>query len=455
MQSEHQQVDSSLRSILTISFPLILSALSSNLLYFIDRMILAYYSVNSMNAAAISGNFVAIFSFVFVSIAGISEVYVGQNNGQKNYSNLAIPVWQMIYFALLGLVILFPFGYFAEYINMLPQYCEKEGLEYQQILIPLASVPAIKVALGSFFIGQGKTRIITYSVVTGAITNVILDILFVFGYKSIIPEMGCKGAAIATVISELVQILILSIVFFNSNNRLRYGTLRSFRFNKEIFKGCIKLGYPMATGRIFELLAWHLIYVTISYVSKEQSIIQGICVSIYIFFAFIADGISKSSATISANLIGQKDLNSIRKTLKTFFKLVIVFGAIIAIPLAIFPRSILYFLDMAHDDISALYPSMIIIFKILVINIMLEAFAAALWGVLLSGGDTKYPTVSNLCSLWGLVVLPVALLYYFNLLTSAIVIYGLTTAWGVCISWIFYKRYQTLKWYNLFPKLKH
>lgn len=47
-------------------------------MYLIDRMILAYYSIDSMNAAAISGNFVAIFSFIFTSIAGISEIYVEQ-----------------------------------------------------------------------------------------------------------------------------------------------------------------------------------------------------------------------------------------------------------------------------------------------------------------------------------------------------------------------------------------
>ncbi len=218
-------------------------------------MILVYYSIDPMNAAAMSGNFVAIFSFVFSSIAGISEIYVGQSNGKKSYSDLAVPVWQMIYFSLIGFIILFPFGYFTEYINLLPSYCEKEGIDYQKPLIYLASLPAIKVAFASFFIGQGKTRIIAYTVLLGAVSNIILDILFIFGYKNLISEMGCKGAAIATILAEVVQILVLALVFFNKNNRLRYKTTSNIKFNKEIFKGCIKLGYPMSAGRIFELLA--------------------------------------------------------------------------------------------------------------------------------------------------------------------------------------------------------
>lgn len=449
MKTEHKVIDSSLKSILSISFPLILSALSSNLLYLIDRMILAYYSINSMNAAAISGNFVAIFSFIFTSIAGIAEIYVGQNNGKRCYRDLAIPVWQMIYFSLIGFIILFPFGYFAEYINLIPEYCVKEALDYQRPLIYLAALPAIKVAIASFFIGQGKTKIITYAVLLGAISDIVLDILFIFGYKNFIPEMGCKGAAIATVLAEIVQILVLVVAFFNKDNRLRYQTASNMRFNKEIFKGCLRLGYPMSVGRIFELLAWYFVYIAISHVSKDLAIIQGICVSVYVFFAFICDGISKSAATVSANLIGQRDLNSIRKSFKTFLEIILVLGGVIAIPLAIFPESLLFFLNMIHEDISRLYPAIKVIFKLLTINITLEAIGSLFWGILMSGGDTKYPMIINLCTLWGCVVLPVCSLYFLHLLNSTILIYWLTMIWCIVTLILFYKRYQTLKWYNL------
>ncbi len=449
MDNEHKVINSSLKSILNISFPLILSALSANLLYLIDRMILAYYSIDSMNAAAMSGNFVAIFSFVFSSITGISEIYIGQSNGKKSYSDLAVPVWQMVYFSLIGFIILFPFGYFTEYINLLPNYCVKEGIDYQKPLIYTCALPAIKVAFASFFIGQGKTKIITYTVLLGAVSNIILDILFIFGYKDLIPEMGCKGAAIATILAEVAQILVLALVFFNKNNRLRYKTAYNIKFNKEIFKGCIKLGYPMSVGRIFELLAWYLVYVAISHVSKDLAIIQGICVSIYVFFAFICDGISKSAATVSANLIGQKNLNSIRKSFKTFLNIIFALGLIISMPLAIFPESLLFFLNMLHDDISSLYPAIKTIFRLLCFSIPLEAICSLIWGILMSGGDTKYPMIANLCTLWGCVVMPICLLYYLEVLNSAVLIYWFTILWTIITLILFYRRYRTLKWYNL------
>lgn len=445
----NNRVEGSLKCILGISLPLILSALSDSILHLIDRMILAYYSLDSMNAAAISGNLACVFSFMFVAIAGVAEIYVGQNNGAKNYDKLAVPTWQMIYLAAIAVVVFFPIGYFAEYINLLPECYLKEGVEYQRPLTYLCFIPILKVAFAAFFIGQGKTKIITVSVFAGSAINAILDYFLIFGYKDIVPELGCKGAAIATIIAEIIQVLILAKVFFNKSNRINYKTAKSYKFNKEIFFGCFKIGSPMAIGRMIELLAWYVVYATVSHTSKEMATIQGICVTIYLQFAFVCEGLNKSASTISANLIGSRDLEAIKKTFKTFIKITLFMGGIIMIPLIIFPNYIFMILDMLRENVSGLYGDMSIIFKILVLNITLEALGSVTWGFLLSGGDTKYPIIANLSTLWGFVVIPLCVLFYMDQLTSAVTIYWLTTLWGISSFFLIYKRFKSLKWYTL------
>ena len=74
MEPSHKIVDGSLKTILSVALPLILSALSSNLLYIIDRMILARYSINSMNAATMSGNLLCVYAFFWSSITGIAGI---------------------------------------------------------------------------------------------------------------------------------------------------------------------------------------------------------------------------------------------------------------------------------------------------------------------------------------------------------------------------------------------
>ena len=93
-------IDSSIKSILRVTIPVILSTVSISLMFLIDRFFLAGYSVDAMNAACISGNFVAMLSLFFIGITGAAGVFVGQYNGARQYNMLAVPVWQMIYFSL-------------------------------------------------------------------------------------------------------------------------------------------------------------------------------------------------------------------------------------------------------------------------------------------------------------------------------------------------------------------
>lgn len=451
MEPAHKQLDCSFKTILSVSLPLILSALSSNLLYIIDRMILAKYSLNAMNAAVMSGSLVAIYAFFWSSISGIAEVYVGQSNGRKDYNNLAKPVWQMIYFSLLGFVFFFPFGYFTEYLNLLPDYCKAEGIQYSKVMTYCASLPALKMAFASFFIGQGKTKIITYTVLFGSIANVILDILFIFGYSDIVPEMGSKGAAIATILAECIQIAVLATLFFSAQNRKIFNTfgMNARKYDSKMFFGCIKLGLPLSIGRVFELLAWYVIYALVSHVSKDLATVWGICVSVYVLFAFVCDGLTKSSATISANFIGQQSREGVEKSLKRFILFVLGLCVLLAIPLVIYPESIFFFLDKTGENISHLYLSISLVLRVILVNILFEACIGVLWGIFLSGGDTKYPMIVSLTLLYAIIVIPSVVLFFMGKLYAAETIYYISLIWDVSVLALFCRRYKSLKWWKV------
>lgn len=125
-------VDSSWKSIFFVTFPIVLSNLSSAIMYNIDRVMVVAYSVDALNAVNISGNFFAVFSFLFIGITDTAEVYVGQYNGAGNYNRLASPVWQMLYFSLATSLIFFPIAHFSDTLNLMPSYYFDDGVIYQK-----------------------------------------------------------------------------------------------------------------------------------------------------------------------------------------------------------------------------------------------------------------------------------------------------------------------------------
>eukprot|EP01037_Dinobryon_pediforme_P015386 gene15386-15527_t len=74
-----------------ISLPLMLTTLSANMMFLLDRLILVRYSIEAMNAVAVAAMSCAIFQFGGVAIASIAEVFVGQYNGAGQHEKTSQP----------------------------------------------------------------------------------------------------------------------------------------------------------------------------------------------------------------------------------------------------------------------------------------------------------------------------------------------------------------------------
>ncbi|MDR1401815.1 MAG: MATE family efflux transporter [Puniceicoccales bacterium] len=446
----NRQISSSTSGILKIIVPLILSALSSNLLCLIDRAILMHYSIDSMNAAMLGGNLAGFYTYVLISIAGTTEIFVGQYNGAMKHDKIAAPIWQMIYFVGASLFFVIPMAWFSKYLNLIPKHYAEDGIAFQKILIYFCWLPALTAVFTGFFVGRGRTKIITLIVVVGSIVNVILDCMLIFGCGDIIPSMGCRGAAWATIIAEAVQVLILAASFWSRSNRRIYNTAGNSKFDKKLFMECLRVGCPMSLGRAAEILAWYLVYVALSHVSKELGTVHGIASTIYIFFAFVCEGLSKGTAAITSNFIGRQDLASIQKVFKRLISITLVLCFAVMSPLLIIPELVFEGLSAVNSDIAVFYPMMAAIFRILFVAITLEALTSTCWGTLLAGGDTKYPIIVNLLCLGGFVVLPVGILFATGKLNSAVLVQFLSMCWNAVCLILLYRRYKGLKWYRSF-----
>jgi MATE family multidrug resistance protein len=409
---------------------------------------LAGYSIDAMNASVSAGNFVSIFTLAFVGMASSAETFVGQHNGAQQYSKIAAPVWQMIYLSLASVAVTFPLAYFSQQINFLPPYYLKDGVEYQQTLMYWAFLPPIKAALAAFFIGQGKTRIITVAVIFGVISNIGLDYVLIYGIKDVIPRMGCRGAAVATVISEFIQIVTLASLFVSAKNCKIHKTLESRQFDRKLFIGCCRIGWPLALGNFMALLAWYILQVIMSYVSKQAATVYNVGTNLYIFFIFLGEGANKGVVAICSNMIGRGDLVSIEKTRKIFVKISVFFGLTIAIPLALFPECILSMLNCLSDDISGLYSDIKLVTALVAVNVVFETLLLSTWGILTAGGDTKYATIAYQACIWMLVILPSVVLYCFDALNSVPIVYLFMMVWALTTWLVLHHRYRSMKWYN-------
>lgn len=440
-------VESSWRSILLVTLPIVLTSLSASIMQAIDRIMVVSYSLDAFNAVSVSGNLFGTFIYLFIGITDTAEVFVGQYNGSKNYKCLAIPIWQMFYFSLATAVVFMPIAYFSDTFNLLPPYYLKDGVTYQRMIMYGGPLFPMFAGLAAFFVGQGRAKIVTVAVLCGSLLNTILNFLLIYGVEGLIPSFGVAGAAAATIVSQIFQNLILVVALCSKKNR--HITFYSCKFNKKVFYGCIKIGGPIAISNFLVILAWYFVQSALSNLSKDEATIYSICMAIYLLVLSLGEGLSKATSTVMANMIGSQNFKQTKQAYKKFLLLAVISSAVFIVPFSIFPDYCLFnLLGVLKENVSGIYDSLRICLHWISVDVILESVLGILWGVLISGGDTVYPTMVYQVAIWCFVVIPTVVGFFCGFHISTKLVYQQVCAW-LCVSlWLFYRRYKSMKWYK-------
>ena len=412
----------SLKQLWKVSSSLMISFLSMVAMMFADRLYLSYYSADALSAATSAGTLFWAGSFMCVTLVSMAEVFVAQYNGSKQYQKLGKPVWQMIYFSLFSFIF---FIFLSTYVTNLllktgvMNASEGEYYAWNNYFAPFLT---LQTAISAFFIGQGKMRVIKWLGLIGNGINVILDPILIFG-KCGFPAMGIKGAAIATGIGVIVQLVIIASMFLSKSNHEKFRT-RDWKFDNPLFLKCLRIGLPSALFVLFELLGWSIFYIMMEKISAKHILIASINQSILLLFLFFGLGLEKGAAAIAGNLIGGKLHKEVTRLFWSGLKLSIVFGAVLAIFLGFFSDQFINLFFMNPDAISssslAMTPELLfevkVIFKYAIFNLVLylvlDNIRWLLSGLLTAAGDTLLPMFLGLISIWCFMLVPTYLFVY-------------------------------------------
>lgn len=440
-------INNSWRSIFVIAVPMVLALITYNLFFVIDRFMMLNYSVDAMNAVVASSNFCSVISCFFSGLAGMSEIYVGRYNGAKQFRLAAQPTWQMIYLALASCVIFFPLGYFSNWLNLLPEYYEAVGVNYQRIIMYGGPLTVLYVTLVAFFAGHGRSNLVTLCSLVGIVSNIVFDYLLIYGVKGWWPAYGESGAAYSTLITQAIQLVILAAIFFSRRYREHFRTGRPKVIPALANEIAVK-GFPIACNEAMTMLAWYVIVTLVDFISKDVATIYALGSSIFSLQVFLGDGLCKSSAALAANFIGRGDLKGIHTVV---WRLIVIaqllIGGLIGLGWLVAQNNWMFsaggnFMHIMHQHHDHVVNMLIILFA----YVEVDSVMSILWGVLIAGGDTAFSSFMYQLMLWVCVVVPVGVLFMMHRLTGVEQPFGLSLWWAIVTTGIFLWRYFGKKW---------
>ncbi len=403
------------KALVKLSIPLILTNILQTAYNLTDTFWVG--RLGSVSVAAVSLAFPIVFIIVSLGsgIAIAGSILVAKRQGAKDTAAVAHISTQTFFSVLTISVILAVAGYIltpylVRIMHVTPEVY-REAVAYLKITFTGLPPLFIYLTFQSLMRSIGKVKLPFYIVLSTVLLNLALDPLFIFGWNGIIPASGVKGAAIATVGTQILSAITGLIVLFRGEQGLKIR-LSDYRPDFKLIKELFKLGMPVSIEQVSRALGIFMMVLLVTHFDTMVLASYGIGSRILSFIIIPAFGLAMATSTLVGQNIGARAYDRVKKTLQLSLK--IAFGVLIFIGflLFVFAKEVAAF--FIPTDPVAIHESAVFI-KTLSVSFGFLGVLIVLMGAFRGAGKTKISMILALLSVW---LLRFPLAYYLGYHTS-------------------------------------
>jgi len=444
--------ESGYREVLVISVPLILSTGAWSILLFFDRMFLAWYSPEAIAAAMPAGMTSFAMLCLFIGTAAYVNTFVAQYFGAEEEHKIGAIIWQGIYLSLLSLLLIVPAYFSAQHffdlVGHAPEVQVQEVL-YFKILMYSAMFMVLNNALSSFFSGLGKTLVVMWVSILITVINIGLDYVFIFGNFGF-PEMGIRGAAIASNIAVISGSIVFLYLIFRQKYRERFNIVSSWRFDRTLFNRLIYYGSPNGLRLFIDMAAFTAFLMFVGTLGTYEGVTTNIAFNIEALSFLPMVGMMIGVAVLVGQRVGENKPELAEKAAWSAIHLALAFFGLLAILYLIIPKVFIYPFTL-NDGLAELEGSVdtiVVLLRFIALFCLFDAIFLVFLGALEGAGDTRFiMKMSIIISIFLLVVPCYVYIRYFN--ATLLGLWWIITINVVIYCAVFFWRFKTGPWKSM------
>lgn len=322
------------------SYPAVIGMLISGIYAIVDGIFIGQ-GVGQIGLASVAIALPALyFNAALALLVGLgtsAQIAINLGKGQKDKakrylgSGIGLAIILSIVITLTSLVFLRPlmilFGGKGEILEM--------AIDYGRVIFAGTIAQIFSLSLDSLVRNDGKPNLAMKTMIVGAITNIVLDYLFVMKFNG-----GVVGAAVATISGQCLVSAILLGNFFSKSSSLRL-TLRDISFDTKFIMDIIKSGIP-SFGAQFSLSLVLIIHnnLFMTYGTSLDISTYGIVGYVFSLFYVVFIGLSQGIQPLIGYNYGAKKYERVKEILKLASIVSLAFGVIGVSIIYIFPEEI-------------------------------------------------------------------------------------------------------------------
>lgn len=388
------------QTIISLVLPITLQSLISSSLNMVDNLMIGKLGESAIASVGLVNQYFFIFTLCLSGFNAGAGIFISQYWGRKNSNNIRRMLGlNMILCILASLVFSIPALLFPQsIIKIFTQDAEviSLGIQYLRIVAITFTLTSITQAYATTLRCIGIANPPMIGSLIGVLTNAFLNWVLIFGNLGA-PAMGVAGAALATSIARLVEMVIVIYASYRTNEVIPGKIKQYFSFNMDF----VKAYFQVSSSVIINELVWSLgltfysvIYAKIGI--KEVASMQ-ISTTINNMFMVLCTGLANSASIIVGNCIGAGNEDKAKEYSTKLSILAPFVGLISGISLWMASPAVVQLFNIEANTIEMT----INVLRIMSVFAPLRFFnVLMIVGIFRGGGDTKYTMFVQLGTIW-------------------------------------------------------
>lgn len=411
-----------------------------------DSVMMGAYSETALSGVGICNNIQFFLNMAASGIASgmtvIASQYWGKKETKPIFKVSAVGIWLGIIFT--GLI--FAFAALAPEL-LIRLFTDKEAViaqavEYLDIIKHTYLLFTLSTILLAILRSVETVKIGFYVSLSSFAVNIFLNYTLIYG-KFGAPEMGIKGAALATLVSRAIElaVVIIYILFIDKKLKMRIKDL--FITDKQMVKDYFKTGLPLMMSSVSWGIAMSIQGAIIGRLIESAIAANSIATTIFQVATVICYASSNVACVLIGKTIGEnKPMEIIKKRSKNLQLIFLAIGITSSAILLLTKNLIIDFYNASPETID-ITNQFIWVLAVTIIGTAYEA--PALCGIVSGGGETSFVLKNDIIFMW-LIVLPLSALSAFVFKFPVVVTFACLKADQVLKCAVAYFKVNSFNW---------
>jgi len=349
--------------LINMSVPIMISMLVQALYNIVDSIFVAQLDENALTAVSLAFPVQNLMIAIAVGTGVGINALLSRTLGEKDFQKANAVANSGIFLGLISYIVFLIFGIFFSRSYFVSQTRDVQIIKYGVSYLTIICIGSIgkffQIVFERLLQSTGKTFYTMITQGTGAIINIILDPILIFGLFGV-PRMGTAGAAIATIIGQIVA-AILAIIFNLRINREIRINIRSFKPKLKIIKKIYAVGIPSIIMMSITSITTYGINNILSKFSSTAIAVFGAYFKLQSFVFMPVFGLNNGMVPIIAYNYGARNRERLTKTIKLSLIYALCIMALGLVLIQLFPANILALFNASKDMLNIGVPALRII----------------------------------------------------------------------------------------------